>query len=90
MLSIPDWGATPFAAGREPRRIATEIDAYNAVNRAETERAGAVYVEVTELSRERGGQRGLGGRAKPRSGGGDRAATRRARRRAFRNVFENR
>jgi len=59
VLSIPDWGVTPFAAGREPRRIATEIEAFNAVNRAETKRAGAVYVDVTELSRERGGEAGM-------------------------------
>ena len=29
------WRATPFAAGRDRSRIAAEIDAYNAVNRAE-------------------------------------------------------
>src|SRR5688572_4092780 len=28
VLSIPDWGVTPFAAGRERARIADEIDAF--------------------------------------------------------------
>src|SRR5690349_12637420 len=26
VLSIPDWGATPFAAGRDTKKIADEID----------------------------------------------------------------
>ena len=29
VLSIPDWGVTPFAAGRDGKKIADEIDAYN-------------------------------------------------------------
>ena len=31
VLSIPDWGVTPFAVGRDNRQIAAEIDAYNLV-----------------------------------------------------------
>jgi len=52
VLSIPDWGVTPFASGRDRAKIAAEIDAYNAVNRAETEAAGARYVDVSPASRE--------------------------------------
>jgi len=33
VVSIPDWGITPFARGRDPLAIAREIDAYNAANR---------------------------------------------------------
>jgi lysophospholipase L1-like esterase len=51
VISIPDWGVTPFAAGRDRARIAAEIDAFNQVNRAEAERAGARYVDVTGVSR---------------------------------------
>jgi lysophospholipase L1-like esterase len=51
VLSIPDWGATPFAEGRERARITAEIDRFNAVNRAETDSAGARYVDVTGVSR---------------------------------------
>jgi lysophospholipase L1-like esterase len=58
VLSIPDWGATPFAremAATEPRRaanvVAGEIDAFNAVAREETAGAGARWVDVTPLSR---------------------------------------
>jgi len=47
VLSIPDWGATPFAAGRDRAQIAAEIEAFNAVNRDEASRAGARYVDVT-------------------------------------------
>jgi lysophospholipase L1-like esterase len=51
VLSIPDWGATPFAAGRDRASIAREIDAFNAVGRAEARAAGAAYVDVTAESR---------------------------------------
>lgn len=33
VLSIPDWGVTPFAEGRDRQKIAREIDAYNNVNK---------------------------------------------------------
>ncbi len=51
VLSIPDWGVTPFALGRNRARIAEEIDRFNAIKRAETERPGARYVDVTPMSR---------------------------------------
>jgi lysophospholipase L1-like esterase len=52
VLSIPDWGVTPFAAGRDRVRIAAEIERFNAVNREETRALGARYVDVTPLSRQ--------------------------------------
>jgi len=52
VVSIPDWGGTPFAEGRDRGRIEMEIDAFNAINREETERRGARYVDVTPFSRE--------------------------------------
>ena len=52
VLSVPDWGVTPFAQGQDVKQIAKDIDAFNAVNRAETEKAGAYYVDVTDVSRE--------------------------------------
>jgi lysophospholipase L1-like esterase len=51
VLSIPDWGVTPFAAGRDRGRVAGEIDTFNAINRAEAGRAGARYVDITPASR---------------------------------------
>ena len=52
VLSIPDWGVTPFAADRDRRQIAREIDEFNAVNREESEQAGAYYVDITPASRD--------------------------------------
>jgi len=52
VLSIPDWGVTPFASGRDRGQIAKEIDAFNSVNREISQRAGAHYVDVTPISRE--------------------------------------
>ena len=54
VLSIPDWGVTPFADGRDRARIAAEIDAYNAINREEAARAGARYVDVAPQTRAAG------------------------------------
>ena len=53
MLSIPDWGVTPFAreGGRDGARIAAELDAYNATPREETLRPGARWVDITPISR---------------------------------------
>lgn len=50
VVSIPDWGMTPF--GRHRENVAAEIDAFNAVNRAETLRVGAHYVDITPISRK--------------------------------------
>jgi len=52
VLSIPDWGVTPFAAGRDAAQIAKDIDLFNSINREETEKAGAHYVDITPVSRE--------------------------------------
>lgn len=52
VLSIPDWGVTPFAEGRDCLAIAAAIDHFNAINQEEAERAEVVYVDVTPSSRE--------------------------------------
>ena len=52
VLSIPDWGVTPFAQARDWKQIANEIDAFNAVNREETENANARYLDITPISRQ--------------------------------------
>jgi lysophospholipase L1-like esterase len=52
VLSIPDWGVTPFAEGRDRGEIAREIDLFNAINLEEANRAGAQYVDITPISRE--------------------------------------
>jgi lysophospholipase L1-like esterase len=52
VLSIPDWGATPYAEGRDPAKIAREIDAYNAVNKRISQQYGVHYVDITPGTRE--------------------------------------
>ena len=53
-VSIPDWGVTPFARGQDAAAIGTDIDAFNAVLRAEASAAGVACVSVTESSRQAG------------------------------------
>lgn len=59
VLSIPDWGVTPFAEGRDRDQIAAEIDTFNAMNRQEAEEAGVYYVDITPISRSASDTPGL-------------------------------
>jgi lysophospholipase L1-like esterase len=52
VLSIPDWGVTPFASGRDSKKIEAEIDEFNLVNREESEKAGVHYMDITPVSRD--------------------------------------
>lgn len=52
VLSIPDWGVSPFAQGRNQKQIATDIDAFNAIARDECRKAGIAHVDITPLTRE--------------------------------------
>ncbi len=58
VLSIPDWGVTPFAAaqGGDAARIAAELGACNAAAAGLCARHGVAFVDVTPISRERGGE----------------------------------
>lgn len=53
VLSIPDWGVTPFAAqnGYTAAAVAREIDVFNAINREECRTAGISYTDITPGSR---------------------------------------
>jgi lysophospholipase L1-like esterase len=61
VLSIPDWGATPFgrASGRDTAQIARELDAYNAAAADIATHRGVVFVDITPLSRELGDRPGM-------------------------------
>lgn len=52
VLSIPDWGVTPFAADRDREQICREIDAYNAANKAIAEEWLVPYLDITHFTRE--------------------------------------
>lgn len=57
VLSIPDWGVTPFAfaSGRDCQAIARELDDYNAAARELCAKAGAAFVDISGISRTEAG-----------------------------------
>lgn len=59
VVSIPDWGVTPFAQGRDRARIASEIDSYNRANRDAAVRERVNYVDITPISRRAADDPGL-------------------------------
>lgn len=59
VLSIPDWGVTPFAQGRDREQIAREIDAFNQRKKQIADQYGVVYVDVTAISRMAAGNSAL-------------------------------
>lgn len=54
VVSIPDWGVTPFghASKRNRQQIAHELDLFNAIARDEASQAGAGFVNITSISRD--------------------------------------
>lgn len=54
VLSIPDWGATPFAQGSDQTQIAQEIDAFNLIAQEESQAAGVTFINITPLTRQFG------------------------------------
>jgi lysophospholipase L1-like esterase len=54
VLSIPDWGVTPFAADLDRKKIAAEIDAYNNVCKSTAAALQTHYVDITAGQRNDG------------------------------------
>lgn len=52
VISIPDWGQTPFAEGRDRDLIASEIDAYNAANKHIAKKFKVHYLDITPDTRK--------------------------------------
>ena len=52
IISIPDWGLTPFAGGRDRKLISTQIDSFNDVNKKIAEKYKFKYVDITTSYRE--------------------------------------
>jgi lysophospholipase L1-like esterase len=50
VLSIPDWGVTPFGHGRD-HIIGPQIDQFNAINKQISDVAQVNYINVTAISR---------------------------------------
>ena len=51
VISIPDWGVTPFAKKHNSKKIATEIDAYNKINKSIAAQHKVNYIDITPSSR---------------------------------------
>lgn len=56
VLSIPDWGVTPFgaASGRDVGAIANALDTFNAAKQQVCARHGVAFVDVSDVSRQHG------------------------------------
>ncbi len=52
VLSIPDWGKTPFAVGKDKGKIASEIDNFNNVAKEECKKANIIFIDITEITRK--------------------------------------
>lgn len=52
VLSIPDWGVTPFAEGRNRNQIAQEIDRYNTAIAEVCRNYEVAYFDITSISRK--------------------------------------
>jgi lysophospholipase L1-like esterase len=52
VLSIPDWGVTPFAEGRDRNQIAKEIDLHNSINERISKQYKVNYINITAFTRE--------------------------------------
>jgi len=51
VISIPDWGVTPFAEGRDRSKIAKEINLFNQTKRVITEEMGIAFFDITPLTK---------------------------------------
>ena len=52
VLSIPDYGVTPFGKVKGQERIYREINSYNNINRIMAEKYNVMYFDITEISRK--------------------------------------
>jgi lysophospholipase L1-like esterase len=52
VLSIPDWGVTPFGQASNPQQIAVEIDQHNAAADSICRARGIRFFNITPISRE--------------------------------------
>jgi|GWRWMinimDraft_12_1066020.scaffolds.fasta_scaffold00720_2 lysophospholipase L1-like esterase len=52
VVSIPDWGVTPFAKSRDKALIAKQIDQFNAIKKEVCSAKGIIFIDITDISRE--------------------------------------
>ncbi|MBK7762317.1 MAG: SGNH/GDSL hydrolase family protein [Bacteroidetes bacterium] len=51
VLSIPDWGLTPFNTTKDKIQMSTEIDEFNRINAEITQALGCHYFDITTSTR---------------------------------------
>ncbi|MBD0366111.1 MAG: SGNH/GDSL hydrolase family protein [Flavisolibacter sp.] len=51
VLSIPDYSTTPLRQGKDPDKIAKEIDLFNSLNKAISVQYKVPYIDVTSIGR---------------------------------------
>lgn len=51
VVSIPDYGVTPYGQGNDPQKIGDEVDEFNAANKAIAERYDIQYFDITPVSK---------------------------------------
>lgn len=51
VVSIPDWGITPFGKKSPKQNISENIDRYNSVKKEETLKKKVIFVDITPISR---------------------------------------
>lgn len=52
VVSIPDWGVTPFGGKGQNKSISEQIDLFNKVKKEETEKKGVLFIDITPISRQ--------------------------------------
>ncbi len=54
VISIPDWGVTPFGAAhkRGEKKIGEDIDLFNTISQQESQEARVHYINITPFSRD--------------------------------------
>jgi len=52
LVSIPDWGVTPFAKDRDVKKIALEIQAFNKVTQKQANEFKLPFIDITSISKE--------------------------------------
>ncbi len=51
VVSIPDYGVTPFGKKKDPLKIATELDQYNATAKEICETKNVTFINITDISK---------------------------------------
>ncbi|MBO0929944.1 SGNH/GDSL hydrolase family protein [Fibrella sp. HMF5036] len=54
VLSIPDWGQSPYAKDRDRNLIGNQIDTFNNTAKQSCEQASVTFIDITDLTRKAG------------------------------------